>query len=408
MEVKSGLYGNSFDVKGYLNAPIVEEQDNGRAKDFRALLDGNDRKLILDFCTAKTAEGKKPARVYKYAKVLASWMQFLEGKHYEGLKIEDMRTGVAALERSVYADTSRVQFKAILKVFFRWVKGCPDYRDPPETEWLKCNCPKPKRYSSKEMLNEEDVSRLISVTTEAKLRAFLAVLWDAGLRIGEISALRTKDVNFEEDGGVTLHVPDDSGCKTGSRDIYVVSCAGYLRQWLDAHSGQDDPEAYLFCNSESRKMMNYTVLLQQLRRLAKAIDLKKRHNFHFFRKSRATSLARAGWSQEQLNAFFGWVPGSGMSAVYIHMTARDTKAPMQRMHGIQPREETVSYARNLRCEQCGAVNVPDTHRCTRCGLQLDLRESEMQKAELGRLEKLLEKLKSKQAEGQSSAPAPPG
>ena len=406
MEVKSGLYGNSFDVKGYLNAPIVEERD-GASREFRHLVDKDDRKLILDFCTAKTAEGMKPARVYKYAKTLVSWMQFLEGKHYRELKIEDLRAGVAALERSGYADTSRAQYKAIVKVFFRWLKDCPDYRDPPETEWLKCNCPKPKRYSGKEMLNEEDVSKLIAASTEAKVRAFLAVLWDAGLRIGEISALRTKDVSFEGDGGVTLHVPDDSGCKTGSRDIYVVSCAGYLRQWFDAHPGQDDPAAYLFCNSEPRKMMNYTVLLQQLRRLAKATDLKKKHNFHFFRKSRATSLARAGWSQEQLNAFFGWVPGSGMSAVYIHMTARDTKAPMQRMYGIQPREEAVSYAKNLRCEQCGAVNAPGTGRCTRCGLQLDLRESEMQKAELERLEKLLAVLKSRQAEGQSSASQPP-
>jgi site-specific recombinase XerD len=322
----SRLYGNSYDVQAYVYAPVIKEKGDG---EFRPLLDADGKKLVLDFCNAKTAEGMKPARVYKYAKTLVSWMQFLGGKRFKELGVEDIRAAVAALERSRYAETSKAQFKAILKVFFRWLKGCPDYKNPPETEWVKCNVPKPKRYSSKEMLNEEDVFKLLAATTDAKLRAFIALLWDAGLRIGEISAPHTNDVEFEDEG-VSLHVPDDPGCKTGSRDIYLIGCTGYLRQWMDAHPDHDDPDAYVFCNSEPKKMMNYTVLLQKLRWLAKEVGLKKKHNFHFFRKSRATALAIAGWSQEQLNAFFGWVPGSNMSAVYIQMSARDTKVAMQK------------------------------------------------------------------------------
>ncbi|MEW6036377.1 MAG: tyrosine-type recombinase/integrase [Candidatus Micrarchaeota archaeon] len=355
----------------------------------------------MDFCTAKIAEGKKPARVYKYAKVLVSWAQFLNGKRWEGLGVEEIRLAVASLERSGYAASSRVQFKAILKLFFRWLKKTPEWKDPVETEWLKCRHAKPRRYSSKEMLNSQDVHKLISATSDAKFRAFLALLYDSGMRIGEILSLRNKDVGFEPEG-VSVHIPDEDGCKTGARDIFVIACIGHLRQWMDAHPAKDDPNAFVFCNGTPNSMMNYTTIQKTVKGLVEETGLKKQHNIHFFRKSRATELAIAGWSQEQLNAFFGWVTGSKMSATYVQMTAKDTRAPMQRMYGIQPKENVVSYAKNLNCEQCGGVNPAESKYCTRCGVSLDGREKAMQDAELKRLEGLLEMLKSRQAEGQPS------
>ncbi len=74
---------------------------------------------------------------------------------------------------------------------------------------------------------------------------------------------------------------------------------------------------------------------------------------------------------------------------------------------MKPREKVISYAKNLNCERCGFVNPPDTSRCTRCAMPIDQRETDMQKAELERLEKLLAVLKSRQAEGQPSAPLRP-
>ncbi len=395
MAVASNIYGANFDVDKYLFSLEGSRNGNNKGKDFRHLLSKEDKDQLSRFCVVKTADGRKPARVYKYAKVLVSWAQFLKGKTFTQLGVDDVKTAVAALERSSYSANSKVQYKAIFKIFFRWLKGCPDYKDPPETETLKCNPPKPKRYSSKEMLNDEDVSKLIAATSDAKLRALIALLSDSGMRIGELLSMRVKDVSFE-DGGMAIHVPDDPGCKTGSRDIFTIASTGHVMQWMRAHPAKDTPNAYLFCNNKPGEIMSYNTLKKYIRDLATTTGLKKKHNFHFFRKSRATALAIAGWSQQQLNAYFGWVASSSMSSVYIQMTARDTKATMQRMYGIIPKENSVAYAKNLNCENCKTPNPVGTSFCAGCGTPLDGKDKELQDAELKRLERLLGLLKTKQ------------
>ena len=391
----ANIYCASYDVESYLHSKQRTKNKNNHGTDYGHLLNDQDKQQILDFCTAKTAEGMKPARVYKYAKILVSWMQFFGGKHWNELALADTRKAVATLERSTYADTSRVSFKAIMKVFFRWMKGCPEYRNPEETEWLKCNVPKPKRYSSKEMLNDADVSKLMNATADTELRAFVSLLFDSGTRIGEILALRLKDVTLEDDGAI-IHVPDDAGCKTGSRDIYIVASVGYIAQWMNAHPAKDDPNAFLFCGKQATACMSYNTTKVRIDRLAKKAGLQKRHNCHFFRKSRATALAKAGWSQAQLNSYFGWTISSDMASTYIMMTSRDTKEPMLRLYGIVPKEKAVSYTKNLNCEYCKTINPPGSTNCSGCGSPIDGREKTMQNAELKRLEQLLGMLKSKQ------------
>lgn len=392
---QSNIYCASFDVEKYLYSNDGAESKNHKGTDHRPLLNDNDKQRILGFCTAKTAEGKKPARIYKYAKVIVCWAQFLQGRHWDELAEEDVRKAVAALERSGYSETTKINAKAILKVFFRWLKKCPEYRNPAETEWIKCNVAKPKRYSSKEMLDIEDISKLMNATNDTQWRAFVSALYDTGMRIGEILSLRLKDVSIEEDGAI-IHVPDDPGCKTGARDIYIVASVGYISQWMNAHPTKDDPNAFLFCGKEPRQCLSYNTVKAWLDRLAKKAGLKKKHNCHFFRKSRATALAKAGWSQAQLNAYFGWVISSDMASTYIMMTSWDTKEPMQRMYGIVPKEKAVSYAKNLNCEYCKTINPPGSTHCSGCGNAVDGREKTMQNAELQRLEKLLEMLKNKQ------------
>ena len=386
------IYGSSFDAEGYLCAKLETPPQPG---DFRYLLNERDKQLTLDFCTAKIAEGKTPSRVYKYVKVLTSWMPFLNGKHWEELATQDVMAAVAGIERSKYAPNTRMTYKNILKVFFRWLKKCPSYKDPPETEWLKCSCPKPKRYSSKEMLTIEDIHKMISTTNDTMFRAFVVLLFDSGMRIGELMALKVKDIQFDPNGA-TIHVPDDPGCKTGSRDIYVVVSASYLSQWLNAHAAKDDPNAYIFYGSKPGKLWLYGKASARLRELIDKAGIKKQHNFHFFRKSRASCLAIGGWSQQQLNAYFGWCAASDMSAVYVHMGAQDTKLVMQRMYGIKPEEKAIPYAANLNCEFCKTLNPAGSSNCHGCNSPIDGREKTMQNAELKRLEQLLGILKSKQ------------
>lgn len=103
----------------------------------------------------------------------------------------------------------------------------------------------------------------------------------------------------------------------------------------------------------------------------KRAGIKKRVHLHLFRHTRAIRLlARV---PELIGAkYLGWVPGSNMVRVYVHLASEDVDEAILRMHGIK----TNNNSKDLevkQCPRCLMVNPATSRFCSRCGFHSSYR-----------------------------------
>ena len=114
--------------------------------------------------------------------------------------------------------------------------------------------------------------------------------------------------------------------------------------------------------------MVYKDLHAQIRRIARRAGIKKRIYPHLFRHTRATRLLAK--VPESIGAkYMGWVNGSKMVGVYVHLASEDVEEAILKMYGIK----TNGNGKDLevrQCPRCLQVNPATSRFCSRCGLPL--------------------------------------
>jgi len=327
------------------------------------------KEIIFAFKDECFASGLSTARVTKYVKYLmklATWL----GKDFDQANERDIKRLVATIEKSNYVEWTRGEIKLCLKRLFRWLKGSEDY--PPEVKWIKIT--KKKRSKVKvpeQLLTEDEVKRMIQVAANPRDRAFVAVLYESGCRIGEMLSLRVKNITFDRYGAV-IAVPHF--CKTGMRRVRIISSVPYLTEWLNRHPDQGNPEAYLWQSREGTQL-SYPRARHILSDLARKAGIGKRVFPHLFRHSRATHLANH-LTEAQMKEYFGWVQDSEMASVYVHLSGRDVDKAILHMYGLeQDRSKQEQAMAPKSCPRCGETNPLTNAFCSRCGMPLDEKEA---------------------------------
>ncbi len=118
--------------------------------------------------------------------------------------------------------------------------------------------------------------------------------------------------------------------------------ASYLREWLIRHpaydikSGEIDPSILVFVRingKDAGKPVSYIMFAKVIKRASERTGIKKRVYPHILRHSKATVLANY-LTEQQMNVYFGWVQGSDMPAVYVHLSGRDIEGAIKRVCGL--------------------------------------------------------------------------
>lgn len=286
------------------------------------------KKFILDFVDFCFSEGLSKHRVIKYISILKSIAIQIQ-IDFDKIEKKDLYRFISDLERSDKSEWVKHDYKISLKKFYKW--QCEDER-PELTKWINTTMKKRNKKLPEEMLTEIDVLNLIDNAESVRDKAIVALLWDIGARIGEIGTLSIKHIRFDQ-YGATVNVKG----KTGYRRVRAVWSVEYLKAWLEVHPEKYNQEARLWVTLDSEegslKPLYYDAIRMKLKRLAKQSGIQVRIHPHLFRHSRCTYMANY-LTESQMDAYFGWVQGSGMPSVYVHLSGRDIDDAILKANGV--------------------------------------------------------------------------
>src|SRR5205823_3386943 len=206
---------------------------------------------------------------------------------------------------------------------------------------------------------------------------------DTACRPHEILKLRIKDVVFKTTTeGNRQYAEVLVNGKTGSRHIPLINSIPYVKDWLDHHPQQGNPNAPLICGynkSLGRRLhpMTITKLYKQYKTglFAKLLDS---HSVSAEDKQKIKELLNKPWNpyirrhsaltekygilkEHHLRQYAGWSPGSNMHLKYLHYFGNESNESILEAYGIMSKDKQISEAlRPKSCPNCNEPNKPDS------------------------------------------------
>lgn len=335
------------------------------------------KELITRFQNFMFSKNTKQLRVSKLMAQLRRLALLLK-KDFDKANITDIEGLLAYYNNEPnYSEATKSDYRRSIKQFYKWYKENDDRLESEDKKqlsdarkfynYIEKNISlsyKLKQADFSEIIQDSDINKVIETGCKSiKEKAFLKVLHETGCRVGEFLNIKIKDIEISK-SSINLAVDG----KTGKRIVTIVNAKPYLIQWLDLHPFKGDKEAYLWIGESPRYM--YEPIKHKGgqkvidRCFNKAGMQSKKHNFHWFRHSRATILA-PHFSEVILCKYMGWVLGSKQIKRYVHLCNQQVKDAVLSYNGmvVEQKQET---EKPLICI-CGAVNVSFAKYCLKCG-----------------------------------------
>lgn len=262
---------------------------------------------------------------------------------------------------SIANEVSRRDFGVVFKLFLRWKN---QGQVPPCIAWWKAGRTD-TNLLPENILTEQEVLALLNHVPGGRDRTLVHLLYDTGMRVGEVLALQRQHLTFDNLGAIIL-IP---GGKSGRRRLRAISSAPALREHINGMSDKR-PEAPLW-TTYAGLPLGYQTVLHTIQRAAKRAGIGKDVRCHSLRHARATVLRRKGVSESSLRSQFGWTKDSVMVERYSHLSSEDVDNELAKATGLPtPKQDEKSCLAPVKCAICGRENDATYSFCTSCNSSL--------------------------------------
>ncbi|WP_435180946.1 tyrosine-type recombinase/integrase [Halorussus sp. AFM4] len=277
------------------------------------------KELIQSYYRHMLLSGISPAQRQKlmaHLKIIVDHVGEIPFHDFDRDSIEDL---VAWLYTRGTSESTVTDYKQAIKQFWKWMH---DGEEPPETKWIKRGPQSSRQLLPQSLLTPADVEAMIDSCSNDRDRAFIAILWETGARIGELIDLRVGDIEVGVHGKHLIVTG-----KTGARRLLLLESAPFVDAWIAVHPTPTST-AFLWCKMDTEPgnlpdQIGYqTIRLKILDKARERAGIQKPVNPHHFRHSRATYLANY-LTEAQMCEWFGWVRGSRVPGRYVHLSGRD-------------------------------------------------------------------------------------
>lgn len=156
-----------------------------------------------------------------------------------------------------------------------------------------------------EILTEREAKALLytpshRAPTGLRNRALIAIMYAAGLRVGEVLALKPSDVNLEDASIRILHGKGDKARTVGIDEGALV----HIARWVDARRAYGIKGRVLMCTLTGGPLSQRYVRAM-LTRAAGKVGIDKRVHPHGLRHTHAAELEAAGFTVTEIQQQLG-------------------------------------------------------------------------------------------------------
>jgi integrase/recombinase XerD len=341
------------------------------------------------------ARDLNPRTILRWLDCLDIFLTRLGKKNVETATREDIESVVASINTLGYKEETKAKIKTIIKAFYKHFFGEDTYY-PKQVAWIRTSIKQSRRILPEDMLTDKEVVKLLQISGNERDKAIIALLYDSGIRAGELLNMKVKDVYLAEE---PTHILVNG--KTGPRKIPILYSVPYLGSYLNSVSSKLKPSDYMWQNmaqSHIKGRLTNGGIAIMLRRLEKEGAFSKHIYPHLFRHSRATHYANK-LTEQQLKEYFGWTGGSRMVATYVHLSGRNIDNAILEANGMKPKEEVGEEKVPIKeCPKCKFVNGIEMVYCGRCGSPVDIKTAiETQRHEVNMKDAMAEVLNDPKA-----------
>lgn len=143
-----------------------------------SLISRRNADLIRGFAKHCAALGLGNPRITKYLNHLKLIAEKLK-KDFDKATKEDIEKLVYEIETSNYSPWTKMDYRVIIKRFYRWLRG-NDEEYPPEVKWIKTTMKEKDKVLPRDLPTEDEIKRLIDATDNPRDRAFIMTLYETG------------------------------------------------------------------------------------------------------------------------------------------------------------------------------------------------------------------------------------
>lgn len=172
------------------------------------------------------------------------------------------------------------------------------------------------------VLSEVEIEHLLKVIKNVKHKAIMMTIYSAGLRCGELSNLRIKDIDSTRSRIIIKNAK-------GHKDREVIlsdKLLNYLREYVRIYR----PNDFLFNGQESGKPISASTLQKVFKKALKVSGIQKEASLHTLRHSYATHLMNKGIDLRIVQKLLGH-KSIKTTLIYCHLSDdrfANTKSPL--------------------------------------------------------------------------------
>lgn len=360
-------------LKGRLEKYII-----GTTKGFKVPLLPEQQEVLRDYYKHLLTERPKVRSLLSYVdaiRLVSLFGRYIK-KPFNEVTKEELKDFFFELHNQGRMQSTIDEYKMKIKRFYQFLYGTDEY--PDVVKWIKVSGKRFKKRTEEELLNRQDIKKMLMACDNSRDRAIIKVLYESAARRSELLSCDVRHI-LPDKYGIRLKLPKS---KTEERAVRLIDSVPELQEWLNNHPYKDNAMAPLFITFKKGYGSRLTAAGIQhiVIKIAKRAKLQKKVSCHLFRHSRLDELGKLGFNERDLQIVAGWSENTKMPKFYLHYGENEVDRKLLSKEGLltenEEKEQQVDREslKPRDCPRCKTINPATSKYCNSCGMTLDLKQ----------------------------------
>lgn len=263
-------------VHTYTNSLVNKSVAEGRITE-------DDAELIKTYLNGSSTEELSSATRYNIFYILVVFRQYIG--EYRSNSLEDLFNGVTKFKESDRSQVTLIRHLIVIKQFYEWLIDRGDSSIPRDMISHKIKIKGPER-DADSALSFDDAFQMIKACKNSRDRAFIALLYETGIRTKDACNLRWGDLSSDKQGIFQI-----SNGTVAQGPKQCVLGTGYLTVWKDDYPGDASGENFVFVTHKGDPFTD-RMAFRVLGRIVKESGITKFVHLHSINRNQSTHTKR--------------------------------------------------------------------------------------------------------------------